>query len=184
MEKYKPPSYRKDEKRSTDAAWYDEVLQPLQAENESDQRLKAEVLVRRFMKEREKTAVRRKWIGRILMVLGFVTMAGSCPFYAISLIPGQTILAGLIIMSAGLAMVFGGGLLASWRTRLKDTNEAMIVALKHGNSLTTSRLALELDISFDKAEKIIRELVKNGIAEIDLDQKDPDHAIVYKIKGL
>jgi hypothetical protein len=41
-----------------------------------------------------------------------------------------------------------------------------------------------LDVSFEKAEKIIRELVRSGVAEIDLDQKDPDQGITYKIKGL
>ena len=45
-------------------------------------------------------------------------------------------------------------------------------------------LALEMDISFNKAEKIIQELVRSGIAEIDLDHKDPDHTITYRIKGL
>lgn len=184
MEKYKSPDYRKDEKRSTDTAWYDEVLKPSETEMKTDRGFKAAEIVQRLMKERAKSAVRRKWIGRILIVFGFLTIAGSCPFYAVSLIPGQTIMAGMTIMSAGLAMIFGGGLLASWKTRLKDTNEAMIVALKHGNSLTTSRLALEMDISFDRADKIIQKLVKNGIAEIDLEQNDPDNAIVYKIKGL
>jgi len=40
-----------------------------------------------------------------------------------------------------------------------------------------------MDISFQKAEKIIQELVRSGIAEIDLDYKDPDHSLVYKIRG-
>lgn len=184
MEKYKSPDYRKDENRSTDTAWYDEILRPLETETESGRRLNAEEIVQRFMKERTQKATRRKWIGRVLIVFGFLTMVGSCPFYAISLIPGQTIMAGLAVMIAGLAMIAGGGVLVSWRARLKDTNEAMIVALKHGNRLTTSRLALEMDITFDKADKIIQELVRNGIAEIDLDARDPEHTIVYKIKGL
>jgi predicted transcriptional regulator len=84
----------------------------------------------------------------------------------------------------GLAMIAGGSALLAWRPRLKDTNEALLVAMKYGNSLTATRLALELDVSFEKAEKIIRELVRSGIAEIDLDQKDPDQGITYKIKGL
>ncbi len=184
MEKFKPPDYREDEKQSTDTAWYDEVLRPLEAERETDRPLKVEELVRRYMKERTQKAIFRKWTGRVLIVFGFLTMVGSCPFYAISLIPGQTIMAGLAVMIAGLAMIAGGGVLVSWRARLKDTNEAMIVALKHGNRLTTSRLALEMDISFEKADKIIQQLVRNGIAEIDLDNRDSEGTIVYKIKGL
>jgi uncharacterized membrane protein YkoI len=47
-----------------------------------------------------------------------------------------------------------------------------------------SRLALDMDISFKRAESIIQELVRGGIAEIDLDDQDPDHSIVYKIRGV
>ncbi|MDQ7781856.1 MAG: hypothetical protein RDU20_03190 [Desulfomonilaceae bacterium] len=184
MEKFKPPDYRRDEKRSTDTAWYDEVLRPLEAERETDRGRKAEELVRRFLNERSQRAARRKWTGRVLIVFGFLTVLGSCPVYAVSLIPGQTIMAGVAVMLAGLAMITGGGILASWRTRLKDTNEAMVIALKHENRLTTSRLALEMDISFEKADKIIQELVRNGIAEIDLEHRDSEHTLVYKIKGL
>ena len=72
----------------------------------------------------------------------------------------------------------------AWRPRLKNTNEAVLIAMKYGNRLTATTLALEMDISFGKAEKIIQELVRSGIAEIDLDRKDPDHTITYKIKGL
>ena len=81
-------------------------------------------------------------------------------------------------------MIGLGSALLAWRPRLKDTNEALLVAMKYGNSLTAARLALELDVSFEKADKIIQELVRRGIAEIDLDQKDLDQNIVYRIKGL
>jgi len=184
MERFKPPDYREDEKQSTGTAWYDEVLRPREAERETGRGLNAEEIVRRYMEERTRKVTLRKWTGRVLIVFGFLTMVGSCPFYAISLIPGQTIMAGLAVMIAGLAMIAGGGALVSWRARLKDTNEAMLVALKHGNRLTTSILALEMDVSFQKADKIIQELVRNGIAEIDMEDRDPEHTIVYKIKGL
>ena len=110
------------------------------------------------------------------MILGAVITLGSCPPYAFSLIGPQTII-------IGLAMIAGGSALLAWRPRLKDTNEALLIAMKYGNSLTATRLALEMDVSFEKAEKIIRELVRSGVAEIDLDQKDPDQGITYKDKG-
>ena len=134
-------------------------------------------IVEGHLKERARRAVRRKWGGRGLVILGAVITLGSCPPYAFSLIGPQTIM-------IGLAMIAGGSALLAWRPRLKDTNEALLVAMKYGNSLTATRLALELDVSFEKAEKIIRELVRSGVAEIDLDQKDPDQGITYKIKGL
>ena len=184
MEKFTSSKYRQDMERSENTGLDDEILRHPGREKDVTLTRSREDLVRRLLKEREKKVSRRKWAGRILIIFGFFTMAGSCPFYAVSLIPGQTIVAGLAIMVAGLAMIVGGGVLHAWRTRLKDTNEAMIVALKSGNQLTTSRLALELDISFEKAEKIIQELVRNGIAEIDLDHNDPDGTILYRIKGL
>lgn len=112
-----------------------------------------------------------------MIVLGAMMMLGSCPLYALSAIGPYTIV-------AGFALIAGGGALLAWRPRLRDTNEALLVAMKYGNRLTTPRLALEMDVSLEKAEKIIQELMKNGIAEIDLDHEDPDHSITYKIKGL
>lgn len=138
--------------------------------------LRAREVVLAHMKERERKASRRKWGGLGFIFLGSATIMASCPLYAFSLIGPDTLIAGLILIGGGFGLM-------AWRPKLKDTNEALIVAMKHGNRLTTPRLALELDISFEKAEKIIRELVKNGIAEIDLEHQDPD-AIVYRIKGL
>jgi hypothetical protein len=106
-----------------------------------------------------------------------MTIMGSCPLYAFALIGPETIM-------AGLALIAGGSALLAWRPKLKDTNEAMIVALRYGNSLTVPRLALEMNVTFDRAEQIIQELVRNGIAEIDLDHRDLDHTIVYRIRGL
>ncbi len=110
-------------------------------------------------------------------MLGVATVLGSCPLYAFSLIGPQTIMIGLVLVAGGAALL-------AWRPRLKDTNEALLIAVKHGNYLTTPRLALEMDISLERSEKIIQELVRNGIAEIDLDHRDPDQAIIYRIKGL
>ena len=92
--------------------------------------------------------------------------------------------AGSTTILAALALIGGGSALLTWRPRLKNTNEAILIAMKYGNRLTAMTLALEMDISFNKAEKIIQELVRSGIAEIDLDHKDPDHTITYKLKGL
>lgn len=183
MEKHKSSDLRTEKGRSAQTSPYDEVFAPVEPSIEAQTTLTGEEIVRNALTERTHKARRRKWIGRIMIVFGITTMLGSCPFYALSLIPGQSIVAGLAVMIAGIAMIVGGGAFLAWKPRLKDTNEAMIVALKHGNRLTTSRLALEMDISFDRAEKIIQELVRNGIAEIDMDDKDPNHAIVYKIRG-
>jgi hypothetical protein len=134
-------------------------------------------VIERQLAERERKAFHRRWAGRGLIVFGSSVLMGSCPLYAFSLIGPQTVIGGLAVIAVG------AGLLA-WRPKLKDPNEAMIVAMRYGNCLTVPRLALELNISFERAEKIIRELVRNGIAEIDLDHKDPDHAIVYRVRGL
>lgn len=139
--------------------------------------LNTEEMVQGLLREREKRTARRKWGGRGLIVFGMATIIGSCPLYAFSVVGPGTIM-------AGLALIAGGAGLLAWRPRFKDTNEAILVALKHGNRLTTPGLALELDITFEKSERIIRELVKNGFAEIDLDHKDADHTIVYRIKGM
>ena len=68
--------------------------------------------------------------------------------------------------------------------RMKKTNEAIMVAMRHGNRLSVARLALEMDITLDKAEQIIQTLVHKGIAEIDLESDDPQEGIIYKIKGI
>jgi hypothetical protein len=133
--------------------------------------------LQRLIQEKAARASRRKWAGRSLIVFGVILILGSCPFYVISGAGSSTIL-------AALALIGGGSALLTWRPRLKNTNEAILVAMKYGNRLTAMTLALEMDISFNKAEKIIQELVRSGIAEIDLDHKDPDHTITYKIKGL
>ena len=151
---------------------------------EEKQTLSTQAVVKAYLEERNQKAARNKWTGRIMMLFGIATILGSCPFYALSVIPGQSVAAGLAIMIAGLAITAGGGVVLSLRPRLKDTNEALLVAARHGNRLSVSLLALEMDISFQKAEKIIRELVRSGIAEIDLEYRDPDHSIVYKIRGL
>jgi predicted HTH transcriptional regulator len=93
-------------------------------------------------------------------------------------------LVGPWTMGAGLALIAAGSVLMAWTPKLKNTNEALLIASKHDNRLTAPRLALEMDISFEKAERIIRELVKAGIAEVDIDSRNPDQGIVYLIKGL
>ena len=67
---------------------------------------------------------------------------------------------------------------------MRDTNEAMLIGMKNNNRLTVPLLALEMDISLTKAEKIINRLMKNGVAEIDLSADDPDGGITYKLKGV
>ncbi|MFC1835717.1 PepSY domain-containing protein, partial [Thermodesulfobacteriota bacterium] len=137
----------------------------------------AQTILRSLEDENRKKRSRMKWGGLAMVLLGLATTMASCPFYAITLIGPETVLVGL-----GLLVV--GGFLMFLRPRIKDTSRAMMVALKYGNVLTVPRLALEMDISFDKAEKIIKEMVQKDIAEIDLDHKDSDDSLVYRIKGL
>lgn len=139
--------------------------------------LTAEQLVQRHQEEKIRKASSRKWAGRGLIAFGSALILGSCPLYALSLI-------GPYSIAAGLVLIAGGSGLIAWKTRLKDTNEALLIAAAHGNYLTAPRLALELDVSISKADSIIQELVRTGIAEIDLDHNDPDKPIVYKIRGL
>lgn len=179
MEEYKPPDFKQYERPSVqDRPLRGDFGQEHEVAGTTQRRdVSTREIIEVHLKERSRRAVRRKWGGRGLVILGVIITLSSCPPYAFSLIGPQTIL-------IGLGMIAGGSALLAWRPRLKDTNEALIVAMKYGNSLTATRLALELDVSFEKAERIIRELVRSGIAEIDLDQKDPDLGITYKIKGL
>jgi hypothetical protein len=178
MENYKSSDFERKQRLSDTTRLYeDEASREEHGERPIQRTVSAREIVERHLKERAGQVQRRKWGGRGLIMLGVGTILGSCPVYAFSLIGPQTIM-------IGLALVAGGAALLAWRPRLKDTNEALLVAVKHGNYLTTPRLALELDISLEKAERTIQELVRSGIAEIDLDHKDPDQAIVYRIKGL
>jgi hypothetical protein len=179
MEEYKSPDERRYERPEVlERPVAEETHQEPQTRTTTRERSRStKEIIEGHLKERARKASRRKWGGRGLLILGAAIILGSCPPYAFSLIGPQTIM-------IGLGMIAGGSALLAWRPRLKDTNEALLVAMKYGNSLTAARLALELDVSFEKAEKIIRELVRSGIAEIDLDQKDPDQGITYKIKGL
>ena len=176
VEEYKPSDHNQYERPSTQERPLEEET-PRTVTAGRERPFNTREIIQEHLKERAQKASRRKWGGRGLVILGAVTILGSCPLYAFSLIGPQTVL-------TGLAMIGLGSALLAWRPRLKDTNEALLVAMKYGNSLTAARLALELDVSFDKAEKIIQELVRRGIAEIDLDQKDLDQNIVYRIKGL
>ncbi|MBI5570966.1 MAG: hypothetical protein HY914_13565 [Desulfomonile tiedjei] len=139
-------------------------------------------VVERHQQEKARRQVRQKWTGRVLMFGGFLTLWGSCGLYTFSLMGFQTRPLESILVS--LALIGAGYALTAWRPRLKDTNEALLVAAKYGNRLTSARLALELDISFEKAEKIIGELVRSGVAEIDLEHNDPEQPITYKVRGI
>ncbi len=134
-------------------------------------------LVQRHMREKAVMSRRRKWTGGGLITFGSTMLMGSCPIYSFGFIGPEPVLAGLAMIA------LGSGLLA-WKPKLKDTNEALLAAARNDNYLTVPRLALEMDISFDKAEKILQELVRTGIAEIDLDRKRDDDSLVYKIRGL
>jgi hypothetical protein len=177
MEEYKTSELQRQEKGKRDPEILTEQTPRIDEYARSERPLTTREILEMHLRDRSQREARQKWAGRGLIVFGAVLLIGSCPFYALSL-------AGPATVVAGLALIAAGGALLAWRPRLKPTNEAMLVAMKHGNRLTSTRLALELDVSVKKAERIIQELVRSGTAEIDLDQSDPDHAIIYKIKGL
>jgi hypothetical protein len=177
MEKYKPPESRTEEAASRQRTLGEPLSEPEKSLYESRQAARTKEIIEAHLKERSRTVWRRKWTGRGLIVVGAMTIMGSCPLYAFALIGPETIM-------AGLALIAGGSALLAWRPKLKDTNEAMIVAMRYGNCLTVPRLALELNVTFDRAEEIIQELVRNGIAEIDLEHNDPSNTIIYRIRGL
>jgi hypothetical protein len=178
MEKYEDLDLRRrEESYQKHGTYVDQPLGRTETDVESQKTVDIHAIIQGHLREKARKTSRRKWGGRGLIVLGTVIILTSCPLYAFSLIGPQTLI-------TGLAMMAGGSALLSWRARLKDNNEAIIVAAKYGNYLTATRLALEMDISIEKADKIIQELVRSGIAEIDLDHKDPTNSIVYRVKGL
>jgi hypothetical protein len=179
MENYKPPDLRRPEKKSTlDETFRSrDTLSRHEKERPEGRTVSAKEIAERRIKEKDASAQRRKWSGRGLILLGSGTLVASCPLYAFSAIGPQTIV-------VGLALVVAGGALLAWKPRLKDANEALLIAISHGNYLTVPRLALEMNISFEKAEKILNDLVRSDIAEIDIDHPHPDNVIVYRIKGL
>ncbi len=177
MEDYKAPELQREAKARRDREILDEQIPRIDGYGMPEQPLTTKQILETHLREKARREVTRKWTGRGLVVFGALLLIGSCPFYALSLTGPATIV-------AGLAMIAGGGVLLERRPRLKPTNEAMLVAMKYGNRLTATRLALELDVSVEKAERIIQELVRSGTAEIDMEQTDPDHAIIYKVRGL
>ena len=176
MEELRPSRTMKEQDRSgRESPGQEDTLELSQDET---QRLSSagEEIVRRVRNESDKRAGKRRW-GQILIVLGIVTVLDSCSFFPIPLI-------GPAAMWVGAALVLVGSGLLLQGPRLRDTNEAILIAMKYGNRLTVPRLALEMDISLKKAEKIIRRLMSNGVAEIDLDADDPEDGITYRIKGI
>lgn len=130
-----------------------------------------------YLKQRSLLASKWKWAGRGLSLLGAMTLLSSC---AITIFSST----GLYSAGIGVALLISGLIVSSWKPRLKDTTEALIAAHKYGSVLNTTRLSLEMDISPDKAEAILRELVRSGMAEIELDQQSKDGNLNYRIKGL
>lgn len=178
MEKYEKPEVFPDEKLSERPDYLDvESTLVTEGEDRQERLARAKESVQRYTRKFKQKARRRKWLGIGLTTLGVASTMMAFPFYALSLV-------GIEFLLAPLAMLIIGGILIATRPKRRDVNQALAVALSYGNELSVTRLALELDISFERAERIIQELVKNGVAELDLDHKDPDGALVYRIKGL
>lgn len=171
------PNADEDRRTTRDIPELDRWSRKVEESTRTDRSRNAIDSVRRYEHDHRKRSRRTKWAGAGLALLGVSTVAASCPFYAVALIGPETVLAGLGFLIGGGALLFRGA-------RMKDTNRALLVAMKHGNRLTVTRLALEMDITFERSEKIINELVKRGIAEIDMERTLPDEPIVYKITGL
>ncbi|MEW6531727.1 MAG: hypothetical protein AB1473_12895 [Thermodesulfobacteriota bacterium] len=129
-----------------------------------------------FMKQPDAGATKRKW-GWGLIILGFITILEARFFPALPVL-------GPSALWLGGALIIFGLILAHRGPRMKETNEALLIAMKYDNHLTVPRLALEMDISLEKAEKILQNLVRNGVAEIDLDTDDASGVISYRIKGI
>jgi hypothetical protein len=135
-----------------------------------------DLILNKLREKREKKAYKKKW-GRGLTILGVVTVLNSCILFRIPLL-------GPFAAWAGAVMTIVGIVLLLEPPRMRETNEALLVAAKYDNRLTVPRLALEMDISLKKAEKIIQELVRSGIAEIDLEDSRPEDGLIYKVKGI
>jgi len=133
-------------------------------------------VLRELVRQKESKVWRRKW-GKGLVIAGVVMVLGSCSLLPLPMLKLPGVWFGAIMLLVGMALLARG-------PRLRETNEALLVAVKYNNRLTVARLALEMDVSLEKAEKIIQELVRKDIAEIDLDHNVSDSGIVYKIKGL
>jgi len=175
MEKHRPPETRTDARDVMERPEKNESFSSSVSVEQIGLASQQKV-VDRLDVDREKVAGRKLW-GRVILALGIVTILDSWSMFPVPLVGIPSIVVGVVLMMLGGTMLAG-------RRRLKDTNEALRIAMKHGNRLTVARLALELDISLDRAEKIVKQLVDKGIAEIDLDSLGPDEGIVYKIKGI
>lgn len=137
--------------------------------------------VKAMLAEYERKLRARRWKRRIAAVgLGLFGVAVTVP----SCILSAFATVGAYTTGLGILMLVAAGLLIGLDPKGEDVNRAIMAALRGGGVLTVIRLALELDISTEKAEKIIGELVRKGVAEIDLAASGPDGSIVYRIKGL
>lgn len=169
-------------RRSRETSTIDDVLRRIGTSQMSPEQIDMRSILRDYQLKRERTIFWRKWGGRVIMVFGIIVLLPFAPLYLLGLTPWLKI--GYTPLVVALGLIGGGYALSKWKPRLKATNEALLVAMKFGNRLTAPRLALEFDCTIDKAEKILQELVRTGVAEIELNQKDPSGAITYVIKGL
>ncbi len=157
------------------------------AQRLSDQSKAAIELSLRHEQEYHRRASRRKWIGWGLVSMGLVTTFTGFPFYVMwAMYLGTWAFLGLssMLTLAGLGATAAGAALALSRPKIGETSQALLIAMRYGSTLTVTRLALEMDISFKKAERILQDLVKSGIAEIDLAHSDAADSLVYRIRGL
>ncbi len=129
-----------------------------------------------FRLVRDRAVKKKRW-GYVLLVLGVVTILDSLAAFPIPLVRAPAMVLGFVLMIVG-------GVISAEPPRMRETNEAILIGMKYANHLTVARLAVEMDISLKRAEKIIAQLVKNGIAEIELDADDPHGGITYRLKGV
>lgn len=176
MEEYRSSERQdKEQTRLEDPAAADEY-RSLRGDLGQQIKTGSEKVLRSVLDQQERKSKRKKW-GKGLIIVGAVTILDSCSFFPIPLVGPAAIWAGSAVILVGCALLIEA-------PRMREANEALMIALKNENRLTVPRLALEMDISFRRAEKIIQKLVRNGVAEIDLDEGDPDGGITYRIKGV
>ena len=118
---------------------------------------------------------RKAW-GRGLMIAGAITVLDCWTLVPVPLMGPWAIVVGAALLATGYVMSYEP-------KRQPLANEALIVASRHNNQLTVAILSLELGIDFEEAEKVISDLIKAGVAELEMDS-DVDNGFVYRVKGL
>lgn len=118
---------------------------------------------------------KKAW-GRGLMIAGAITVLDCWTLVPVPLMGPWAIIVGAALIATGYVISYEP-------KRQPMTNEALLVASRHDNRLTVPILSLELGIDIEEADKVISDLIKAGVAELEMDS-DVDNGFVYRVKGL